>query len=87
VPELVLLLLYATFLMAGAIVGYASGVAGHRPSFASYIMVALIVVLVFMILDLDRPRRGLIQVSQKSLVDLQASIRAPSPAPSGAALR
>jgi hypothetical protein len=76
VPEVVLLLLYGTFLMAGVIVGFACGVAGHRPSMASYVMVTLIVVLVFIILDLDRPRRGLIQVSQKSLVDLQMSIRA-----------
>lgn len=76
VPEVVLLLLYATFLMAGAIVGFAPGAAGHRPSWASHIMVALIVVLVFVILDLDRPRRGLIEVSQQSLTDLQASLRA-----------
>ena len=75
VPEVVLLLLYATFLMAGAIIGYASGVAGHRPSMVSHVMVVLIVVLVFLILDLDRPRRGLIEVSQRSLVDLQLSIR------------
>ena len=75
VPELVLMLLYVTFLMAGAIVGLGCGVAGHRPSSVSYIMIALIVVLVFIILDLDRPRRGLIEVSQKSLVDLQTSIR------------
>lgn len=78
VPESVLLLLYATFLLAGAIVGYASGVAGHRASFAAYIMVALIVVLVFTILDLDRPRRGLIQVSQQSLIELQTVINAES---------
>ena len=38
-------------------------------------MIALIVVLVFIILDLDRPRRGFIEVSQKSLVDLQLSMR------------
>ncbi|APW42463.1 DUF4239 domain-containing protein [Rhodoferax saidenbachensis] len=76
VPEVVLFLLYGTLLMAGVIVGFACGVAGHRPSMASYVMVALIVVLVFIILDLDRPRRGLIQVSQKSLVDLQTSVRA-----------
>jgi uncharacterized membrane protein (Fun14 family) len=78
VPEAVLLLLYGTFLMAGGIVGYACGVGDHRPSFASYVMVVLIVVLVFIIVDLDRPRRGLIQVSQKSLLDLQASMRAPA---------
>jgi hypothetical protein len=62
--------------MAGAIVGYAYGIAGHRPSAVTCGMVVLIVVLVFVILDLDRPRRGRIQVSQKSLLDLQASMRA-----------
>lgn len=81
VPEVVLFLLYGTFLMAGAIVGYSTGVAGHRPSLVSYIMVVLIVVLVFIILDLDRPRRGLIQVSQKSMTDLQASIHRDAAAP------
>jgi hypothetical protein len=78
VPEVVLLLLYATFLMAKAIVGYAAGIAGHRTSFVTYIMVALIVVLVYIILDLDRPRRGQIQVSQRSLVELQAAIKTDS---------
>ena len=74
VPEVVLLLLYGTFLMAGGIVGFASGVAGHRPMLVSYILVALIVVLVFIILDLDRPRRGFIEVNQRSLVELQAAL-------------
>jgi hypothetical protein len=73
VPEVVLFLLYGTFLMTGSIVGYAAGIAGHRTSFATYIMVTLIVLLVFIIIDLDRPRRGLIQVSQESLVELQAA--------------
>ncbi len=74
VPEVVLLLLYGTFLMTGGIVGFTCGIAGHRPSPVSYIMITLIVVLVFIILDLDRPRRGFITVSQKSLVDLQTAI-------------
>jgi hypothetical protein len=76
VPELVLLLMHSTFLVAGGIVGFASGTGGHRPSLVSYLMIGLIVVLVFIVLDLDRPRRGLIEVSQKSLLDLQASMRA-----------
>jgi hypothetical protein len=62
--------------MAGAAVGYSTGIAGHRASFVTYIMVALIVVLVFIILDLDRPRRGLINVSQESLIHLQTAIHA-----------
>jgi hypothetical protein len=76
VPEVVLLLLHGTFLIACVIIGYACGIGGQRPSLATYSMVALIVALVFVILDLDRPRRGLIEVSQKSLLDLQAAIRA-----------
>ena len=76
VPEVVLLLLYGTFLMTGAIVGFGTGIAGHRPSMVSYVLVVFIVVLVFIILDLDRPRRGLIEVSQKSLLDLQSGIAA-----------
>jgi hypothetical protein len=74
VPEVVLLLLFGTFLMTGAAVGYSSGVASHHPSFITYIMVALIVVLVFIIMDLDRPRRGIIKVSLGSLIDLQATV-------------
>lgn len=76
VPELVLFLLFGTFLLAMCIIGYASGVAGRRASFVTYIMVILIVLLVFMIIDLDRPRRGLIEISQKSMTDLQVTINA-----------
>ena len=32
IPEAVLLLLYASFVAGGAIVGFAAGIAGHRPS-------------------------------------------------------
>ena len=77
VPELILLLVYATFLLAGVILGFTSGVAGHRPSMASYFMVILIVILVYIILDLDRPRRGLIEVTQAPLLELQSSLSSP----------
>jgi hypothetical protein len=42
----------------------------------TYILVTLIVVLTFIIVDLDRPRRGFIRVSQTSLIDLGAAIDA-----------
>jgi len=74
VPELVLFLLFGTFLLTGGVVGYAAGVGGHRPSFVTDILVVLIVVLTFIIVDLDRPRRGLIRVSQSSLIDLGVAI-------------
>lgn len=78
VPELVLGLLYITFVMTGAILGYSNGLAGHRTPWVTYVMVWLIVVMVFIILDLDRPYRGLIQISQKSMLDLQTTIRGDS---------
>lgn len=75
VPEVVLFLLFGAFALTASLVGYASGIARHRASFPTYILVILIAFLVFLIIDLDRPRRGLIEVSQQSLVDLQAAQR------------
>jgi len=74
VPEVILFLLFGTFVMTGGVLGYAAGVAGHRPSSVSYMLVGLIVVLAFVIIDLDRPRRGLIKVDQTSLIDVKAVI-------------
>lgn len=74
VPYEILFLLFATFVLTGGVVGYAAGVAGHRPSITTHVLVILIVVLSFVILDLDRPRRGLIRIDQSSLVDLGAAI-------------
>ena len=76
VPEVVLLLLIGTFLITSAIVGFSAGVVGRRPPLVSFAMVVLIVVLVFVILDLDRPIRGMIVVSEKNLLDLQTSMKA-----------
>lgn len=74
VPEAILFLLFGTFVMTGVVLGYAAGVAGHRPSSVSYVLVGVIVVLSFVIIDLDRPRRGLIKVDQTSLMDVKAVI-------------
>lgn len=78
VPEVVLLLLFAAFTLTACLVGYASGFSGQRSSFSTYVLILLIVFLVFLIIDLDRPRRGLIAVSQQSLIDLQTSVGAPA---------
>jgi len=76
VPEIILFLLYMTFLMTSGVVGYSAGIAGHRPPFVTYIMVALTVLLAFIIIDLDRPVRGLITTDQTSFTDLKAAIDA-----------
>lgn len=68
VPEIVILLLFVTFILTGVVIGYASGADDHRPSFAAHVLVLLIALLVFIIIDLDRPRRGFIQVPQDSML-------------------
>ncbi len=70
VPEIVLFMLFGTFILSGAMLGFSSGLSRTMPATPVYLMLALIVVLVFMIIDLDRPRRGLIEVDQRPLAAL-----------------
>lgn len=79
-PGVAIVLLYAAFFAAGMSMGYAAGIANRRPSLFAYIMVTLVIGWMYIIIDLDRPQRGLIHVNQKSLVDLQSSIADGSPA-------
>ncbi|MEZ5502438.1 MAG: hypothetical protein R3E50_07160 [Halioglobus sp.] len=72
VPETVLFLLFVVFIASGGMMGYSGGLSGKR-IIAPVVLVALLVTLiVFIIIDLDRPKRGLIQVDQSALLELQA---------------
>jgi hypothetical protein len=75
VPEIVLYLLFGTFVLLGAIVGYGSGTSGIFPGMPIYGMMTIIVLLVFLIIDLDRPRRGLIEVNQSPMRDAVAAMQ------------
>lgn len=74
VPEIVLLLMFATIVLTTATLGYASGIAGHRVTLAALVLVVLIALVIYLIIDLDRPRRGAIQVSHESMLSLQKTI-------------
>ena len=74
VPEIVLFLMLATIVLTTATLGYASGIAGHRVTLAAFVLVTLIALVVYLIIDLDRPRRGAIQVSHESMLNLQQTI-------------
>ena len=74
VPELVLFLLFTIFIISGYILGYASGLHRRRAWMAIMSMTALIVLVIFIVIDLDRPRRGLIQVDQSSMAGLKQQI-------------
>jgi ABC-type multidrug transport system fused ATPase/permease subunit len=76
VPEIVLYLMIATIVLTTATLGYASGIAGHRVTLAAFILLILIALVVYLIIDLDRPRRGVIQVSHESMLSLKQTIGA-----------
>ena len=67
------LLLYAVLSML--MLGYTLAVGGRPHRIATGMVLVLLSLAVVVILDLDRPRGGSIQVSQQPLVDLKASLR------------
>ncbi len=71
VPEVVLLLLFVVFVASGGILGYSSGLSGRRVVAPTIMVSFLIALVVFIIIDLDRPKRGIIQVDQGSMHLLQ----------------
>lgn len=76
IPSTIWLALYLIAAIAMAKVGYQSGISGPRRS-AVMPTLALTFTLVFVLtIDLDRPLRGLLTVSQQAMVDLQHKMAA-----------
>ena len=76
VPETIWALLTFVSILAVVITGYVSGLGARRHPFALVAIPVVLAVVVGILLDLDRPRRGLIQVSQDSLLRLQRDLAA-----------
>lgn len=57
--------------------GYSGGASGARTSLSSVLLPLLMAVLITLVSDFDRPRHGLIVISQQPLIDLKASISGP----------
>lgn len=73
VPEPILLLLFFVFVASIGMMGYSAGLSGKRISAPLVLVALLITLIVFIIIDLDRPKRGLITVDQSALTELIAS--------------
>jgi hypothetical protein len=74
VPEIILVLLYSVALVANGLIGYGCGLGERRNFYVTLMASMLIVFVILVIVDLDRPRRGLIGVSQERMLDLQHSL-------------
>jgi hypothetical protein len=69
IPVAVVLMLIGTAMVAMGFMGYHAGVTGAFRLLGSLLMSCTIAALIMLIVDLDRPYRGLIQVSVQPLVD------------------
>ncbi len=74
VPEIILILLYFVAVTATGLIGYGCGLGGVRNFFVTVVSSVLIAAVIIVIIDLDRPRRGLIQISEQRLVELRDSL-------------
>jgi hypothetical protein len=85
VPEIILLLLYFVALTATGLIGYCCGLAGRRNFVVTLLTSLLIAAVILVIVDLDRPRRGLIHVGLGRMMELRASLAQSHPEPAGGA--
>lgn len=74
VPETILLLLLLVATLTMAVSGYSSGLRLRRLHALRLILVVLITATLTVIIDLDRPRRGLIRVSEGAIERLQRAL-------------
>jgi hypothetical protein len=79
VPETVVLLLVGGSALSLAMVGYSAGLTKRRGLLNAVVLVLALGAVIMIVVDLDRPREGFIQVSQQPLIDLQQQIGPPSP--------
>jgi len=74
VPMPILLLLISSVLIAGLFIGHSFGLGRGRHLMTTLLFCFLISFVVYIILDLDQPRRGLIQERQKLMERVRSSL-------------
>jgi hypothetical protein len=71
VPQSVIYVNAIVGILAALLVGYTFGLNGRRQIFSMCVLALAITLVLALIIDLDRPRRGFIRVSQQPMIDLQ----------------
>lgn len=79
VPETVLWLLLVGSALSLGMVGYSAGLTGRRSVLSAVVAVVVLGAVLVLVIDLDRPQEGFLQVSQQALLDVQQWIGEPSP--------
>jgi len=77
VPETVVILLILGAGITLGMVGYSAGLTRRRSPLTAGVLVVLLAVVLTLVIDLDRPRNGYIQVSQQPILDLMTQLGPP----------
>jgi hypothetical protein len=77
VPETVVLLLIVGSALTLGMVGFSAGLTRRRSLLSAAVLIIALGAVITIVVDLDRPREGFIQVSQQPLIDLQQQIGPP----------
>jgi hypothetical protein len=76
VPDPIIWLLFGAATVGVGVIGFSAGLGNHRGLPARFVLTILICGTVYVILDLDRPRQGLLKIDQTPLVQLKQVLNA-----------
>jgi len=79
IPDSIWFVLYVVTILTMAAMGYQFGLSGVRSWAVTILLVLVFNAVILLIADLDRPQRGMVQVSQQALIDLLHKIGTPPP--------
>ncbi len=77
VPETVVILLIVGAALTMGMVGYSAGLTRRRSFLGAAVLVVVLAAVLTLVVDLDRPREGFLQVSQQPLLDLSDQLGPP----------
>jgi len=78
VPTSILWLLVVGSVLTLAMVGYSAGLTKRRDLLSAIVLIVALGAVLALVIDLDQPRQGFVQVSQQPIIDLQEEIGPPS---------
>ena len=78
VPATILWLLIVGSVLTLAMVGYSAGLTKRRDLLSAIVLIIALGAVLALVIDLDQPNQGFVQVSQQPIIDLQELIGPPS---------
>ena len=77
IPGAIWIALYFVVILAMTVMGYYTGLIGTRSSVGTLVLVLTFSAVMLLIVDLDRPKEGILKVSQQAMLDLRNTLMEP----------